>query len=235
MAWRPYWPLDLSVTYTFSFLLPTLIYFRVLVSNEKFVCFSFFIIQFQKLVCFSFFVIQFQKLACFSLFVFRYSNSNIFFQISCSQCYNSLLDFNQRKYLFTLNIKIEILFCFSFFVIRTLTFFQFNMLINLVWHAATSQISCSQCYNSIFTFNAGKCMYFEYQNRYFILFLFFLLFGLLTFFSVIMLKNVVRNAARSQIACSQCYNSLFTFTQRKYVFTLNIKIQIVFCFSSFGK
>ena len=196
MAWRPYWTLDLSVTYTFSFLLPTLIYFRVLVSNEKFVCFSLFIIQFQKLVCFSFFVIQFQKLVSFSFC--RYSISKVslffaslffvirtltfFFQISCSQCYNSLFAFNQRKYLFTLNIKIEILFCFSFFVIRTLTFFQFNMLINLVWHAATSQISCSQCYNSIFTFNAGKCMYFEYQNRYCILFLVVLLFGLLTFF-----------------------------------------------------
>ena len=51
--------------------LPTLIYFRVLVSNEKFVYFSFFIIQFQKLVCFSF-------------FVFRYSISEVslFFVLS---------------------------------------------------------------------------------------------------------------------------------------------------------
>ena len=77
-------------------------------------------------------------------------------------------------------------------------------------------------------------MYFEYQNRYFIFFFFYFFFCYSDsdIFSVIMLKNVVRNAARSQIACSQCYNSLFTFTQRKYVFTLNIKIQIVFCFSS---
>ena len=48
----------------------------------------------------------------------------------------------------TLNIEIDQkLVCFSFFDIRTLTFFQVVMLINLVWHANRSQISCSQCYS----------------------------------------------------------------------------------------
>ena len=54
-----------------------------------------------------------------------------------------------------------------------MTFFQVIMLKNLVWHAARFQISCSQCYNSIITFNDGKFMYFEYQNRSFILFFVF--------------------------------------------------------------
>ena len=73
------------------------------------------------------------------------------------------------------------------------------------------------------------------DNILFCFCLFFFCYSDSDIFSVIMLKNVVRNAARSQKACSQCYNSLFTFTLRKYDFNLNIKIQIIFCFSSFGK
>ena len=117
-----------------------------------------------------------------------------------------------------------------------MTFFQVIMLKNLVWLAARFQISRSQCYYSIFTFNDGKCMYFEYQID--LLFCFsFSVIRTLTFFQVIMFKNLVRHAVRSQISCSQFYNSLFTFDQRKYLFTLNIKIEILFFFrfSSFGQ
>ena len=53
-------------------------------------------------------------------------------QISCPQCYNSILTLNQQKKR-TLNIEIdEKLVRYSLFVIRTLTFFQVIMLINLV-------------------------------------------------------------------------------------------------------
>ena len=133
---------------------------------------------------------QNEKLVCF--FVFRYSISEVslfvVFRYSISEV--SL-----------------------FFVIRT--FFQVITLKNLVWHAARSQISCSQCYNSQFTFNQRKYIYFEYQNRNFILFFVFVI-RTITFYQVIMLKNLVWHAARSQISCSQCYNSQFTFNQRKY-------------------
>ena len=53
-------------------------------------------------------------------------------QISCSQCYNSIFTLNQQKNS-TLNIEIdEKLVRYSLFDIRTLTFFQVIMLINLV-------------------------------------------------------------------------------------------------------
>ena len=79
-------------------------------------------------------------------------------QISCSQCYNSIVTLNQRKKKKRLlNIEIDFLFRFLFFDIRTLTFFQVIMHLNLVMHAYRSQISCSQCYyNSIFTLNQRK-------------------------------------------------------------------------------
>ena len=105
------------------------------------------------------------------------------------------------------------------------------MLINLGWHANRSQISCSQCYDSIFTLNQQK-MNFEYRNRFFIsLFVFRHLDSDL--FQVSMHLNLVMHAYRSQISCSQCYyNLIFTLNQRKKI-TLNIKIDFLYCFSFF--
>ena len=114
-----------------------------------------------------------------------------------------------------MNIEIdEKLVRFSFFDVRTLAFFQVIMLINLGWHANRSQISCSQCYDSIFTLNQQK-MNFEYRNRCFIsLFVFRHLDSDL--FQVSMHLNLVMHAYRSQISCSQCYyNLIFTLNQRK--------------------
>ena len=131
-----------------------------------------------------------------------------------------------------MNIEIdEKLVRFSFFDVRTLAFFQVIMLINLGWHANRYQISCSQCFNSIFTLNQQK-MNFEYRNRFFIsLFVFRHLDSDL--FQVSMHLNLVMHAYRSQISCSQCYyNLIFTLNQRKKI-TLNIKIDFLYCFSFF--
>ena len=43
------------------------------------------------------------------------------------------------------------------------------------------------------------------------------------FFQVIMLINLVKHVNRSQMSCSQCYNSIFTFNQQKKS-NLNIEI-----------
>ena len=100
------------------------------------------------------------------------------------------------------DIHFQKLVCFSFFDIRTLTFFQVIMLRNLVWHANRSQISCSQCYISIFTLNQRIFfLNFEYQNRFsYFCFSFFDIRSLTFFFFVIMLINLVWHANRSQIS-----------------------------------